>query len=44
MSKDKTRSGRKKPYKTPRLTKFGGIEKLTKGAGSGPLDCGFISA
>ncbi len=44
MQKENAKKNGKKSYKAPKLTKFGSVEKLTKGSGAGPLDCGFVSA
>lgn len=43
MKKNKSKKPEKKAYVSPKLTRFGSVQKLTKGAGAGALDDGLIS-
>lgn len=43
MKKNNSKKIRKKAYSPPNLTRFGSVQKLTKGAGSGALDDGMVS-
>ena len=43
MKKNNSKNTKKKAYSSPKLTRFGSVQKLTKGAGSGALDDGMMS-
>lgn len=38
MKKNNGKKAQKKPYRAPKLTRYGSVRKLTKGSTSGALD------